>query len=233
MSRAATLLHLQSLDLELDASRARLQDIRAALADDPALRAAQQGVVQAGAQLHAARVAVQSLEYEALSLNEKIGEINERMYGGGVTHPKRLQELQQDMDSLKRRRGALEEKQFEALLESEAAEVRQAGLQRVLEEAEADAAQTHGSLVDERSRLTAAVERLTGDREALVASILAADLELYERLRPAKRGRAVTRLEDGTCVSCGVAPSSSRRQSARQGNELVLCGNCGRILCAD
>jgi predicted nucleic acid-binding Zn-ribbon protein len=43
----------------------------------------------------------------------------------------------------------------------------------------------------------------------------------------------VSTLEDGACTACGVAPSSSRIQSARQGNELILCGNCGRILCAD
>jgi predicted nucleic acid-binding Zn-ribbon protein len=55
---------------------------------------------------------------------------------------------------------------------------------------------------------------------------------LYDRLRPAKKGRAVALLEDGVCTACGVAPSSSRIQSARQGNDLVLCGNCGRILCA-
>jgi predicted nucleic acid-binding Zn-ribbon protein len=233
MSRAASLLQLQIIDLELDAHRARLAAIQAALSDDPALREAQRGTVEAEAQLHAARVELQNLEFDAIALNEKIGEISERMYNGGVTNPKQLQELQQDLESLKRRRAALEERQFEALVAVESAEVRQNGVQHALQQAEAHTAEAHGSLVDERNRLQTDVARLEQGREAVLGSIGAADRDVYAQLRQSKRGRPVTRLEDGMCASCGVAPSSSRIQSARQGNELVLCGNCGRILCAD
>jgi predicted nucleic acid-binding Zn-ribbon protein len=233
MSRAASLLQLQTLDVELDGHRSRLQAIDAALGEDAAIRTAQEALLEAQAQLHAARVTAQNLEYDSQLLNEKIAEISERMYGGAVTHPKQLQELQMDLESLKRRRSSLEESQFEALVAVETAEARQQSLQHALAQAEAEAARSHGDLLAERARLQANVARLEMSREAAVASIQPGDLELYERLRQSKRGRPVTRLDEGVCVSCGVAPSSSRIQAARQGNELVLCGNCGRILCAD
>lgn len=233
MSRSSSLLQLQAVDLEIDSHQARLGAIAAALGEDPTIQAAQRKLLAAQTELHQARVAVQNLEHENQSLNAKISEISERTYSGGVTQPKVLQDLQRDLESLNRRRAGLEEQQFEALIAAEAAEARHQGLQVELQLLEADLAVQHGSLLEERQRLQAGLERLAVSREAAQSSVPAADRELYERLRVSKKGRAVARMDEGSCGACGVAPSSSRIQSARQGNELILCGNCGRILAAD
>jgi predicted nucleic acid-binding Zn-ribbon protein len=233
MSRAAALLQLQGIDVELDGYRTRLQSIEAALGDDPAVRDAQRKLVGVQAQVQAAQIAVQNLEFDGQNLGAKIAEVGDRMYSGAVSSPKELQDLQQEQASLQRRRQALEEKQFEALVAAEAEEVQQAALQQRLQQSEAEAAQVHGNLLEERLRLQAMVQRLQTGRDATVTTILPADLPIYERLRNSKRGRAVSQLDEGACTACGVAPSSSRIQDARQGNDLILCGNCGRILCAD
>jgi predicted nucleic acid-binding Zn-ribbon protein len=233
MSRSASLLQLQSIDLELDANHARLSAIENALGDDPAVKQAQRDVVATQAELHTGRVAVQNLEYENQTLGQKIAEVDSRMYGGSVSNPKELQDLQNEASSLKRRRETLEEKQFAALLAVEASEVRGAEAQHRLEQAEAAASQSHGNLREERDRLRVSVARLEINHSAAASGISAGDLELYTRLRQSKKGRAVSQLDEGACTACGVAPSSSRIQAARQGNELILCGNCGRILCAD
>jgi predicted nucleic acid-binding Zn-ribbon protein len=233
MSRASALFQLQTIDLELDSLRARLRAIESELGEDAALRQAQQDLLDAQAQVHVTRVAVQNLELESQSLNAKIAEVNDRTYGGHVVNPKELRDLERDLESLKRRRSALEEQQFDALIAAEAAEAQHQSVLRAVADLEAAAARAHGGLLEERARLQASVARIETGREAAVNSVPPADLALYDRLRPEKRGRPVSRLEDGTCVSCGVAPSSSRAQLARQGNELVQCGNCGRILCGD
>ncbi len=233
MSRASSLLQLQAVDLEMDGYRARLNAIAAALGDDPAVRAAKLGLLDTQTQLHTAKVAVQKLEYESQSLSEKISDISERTYGGGVTQPKVLQDLQKDLESLNRRRASLEEQQFEALVAAEAAEASQQGLQHELELLETEVAKQHGTLLEERLRLQANLERLEGNRQAMLSSVPPGDQELYDRLRLSKKGRAISRMEDDACGACGVAPSSSRIQSARQGNELILCSNCGRILVSD
>jgi predicted nucleic acid-binding Zn-ribbon protein len=233
MSRSSSLQQLQAVDLEMDGYRARLEAIARALGADPAVQAAERGLVAAEAELHNARVALKNLEHEAQSLADKISEISERAYGGSVSNPKVLQDLQRDLESLNRRRAVLEEQQFEALVTAEAAETRHEGLQVDLKKLEAEVARQHGTLLEERLKLQASLERLEVSREAALSSVLPADQELYDRLRAAKKGRAVARLEEGACGACGVAPSSSRIQSARQGNSLILCGNCGRILAAD
>jgi hypothetical protein len=233
MSRASQLLRLQDMDVELDARRARLAAIEETLGEAQAVHTAQRQLVEAEAQFTAARLALKNLELDVQAFNERIADADHRLYGGRITNPKELSDLQKDIESLKRQRGTLEEQQLEALIQAEAAETQLHATQAALQAAEADAAQTQGNLLDERAALKARVETLEAEREAMLIPIPAADRELYARLRPAKRGRAVSRLDDGVCSACGVAPSSSRGQSARQGNDLILCGNCGRILCAD
>jgi predicted nucleic acid-binding Zn-ribbon protein len=233
MSRAASLLQLQGIDLEMDSKRARLRAIEIALGDDPAVQNAQRELLEAQSALHVARVSVQNLEFDGQSLGQKIAEVDGRMYGGKVTNPKELQDLQSEVTSLQHRRAALEEKQFEALLNAESAEVRSADVQHRLDRAETVAAEAHGNLREEREELQTGLARLQINRDAVAAPIPPADLEIYDRLRQSKKGRAVSQLDEGACTACGVAPSSSRIQDARQGNEIILCGNCGRILCAD
>src|SRR5262249_53932738 len=218
---------------ELDAARARQKAIEAALGDDPAVRKAQQERAEAETQVQAARKATQNLENDNQTLAAKLAEVDGRMYSGAVTNPKELQDLQNEVASLRKRRSALEEKQFEALLSAESAEARQAETQHNLERAEASSAEAHGSLRDEREKLRANETRLQTNREAALSGIPPDDLAMYTRLRQSKKGRAVSQLDEGACTTCGVAPSSSRIQDARQGAQLVLCGNCGRILCAD
>lgn len=232
MSRAASLLQLQGIDLEMDAKQNRLRAIETALGDDPTVKKAQRDLLEAQAKVHTTRVAIQGLEYENQSLGQKIAEVDGRMYGGKVTSPKELQDLQNDVGSLQRRRQALEEKQFEALLTAEAADAQQKDVQNRLERAESAAAEAHGNLREEREQLKIGLARLQVNHDMAAVSIPAADLELYNRLRQSKKGRAVSELDEGACTACGVAPSSSRIQDARQGNDLILCGNCGRILCA-
>lgn len=233
MSRASQLLRLQETDVELDARHARLQAIEALLGDTPAVRAAQQQLVASEAQFNTARLTLKNLELDVQALNARIADADSRLYGGRITNPKELNDLQKDIESLKRQLGALEELQLEALIQAESAETQLQAGQATVQIAEAEAAKTQGDLLNERAALRTRIETLDAEREAMLAPIQAADRELYERLRPAKRGRAVSRLDDGICTACGVAPSSSRSQDARQGNQLILCGNCGRILCAD
>jgi predicted nucleic acid-binding Zn-ribbon protein len=233
MSKSAGLLQLQALDLELDAHRARVRAIEVALGDDPVVRAAKQNLVETQTQMQVQRGAVQKLEYEAQALGEKIAATSERMYSGHVTNPKELQDLQHETLSLRKRQEALEENQFSALMAAETAETQHAASLHGLQLAEAATAAENATLLEERSRLEIEIQRQLTARDGMLSSILAGDLEVYERLRISKKGRAVAKIDEGACGACGVEPSSSRLQDARQGHVLIVCGNCGRILAAD
>jgi hypothetical protein len=224
---------LQDTDLELDARRARAQIIEKLLGEAPAVRQAQQQVTQTQTALAAARAALKDIDHDVATLNAKITEVETRLYGGRVTNPKELRDLEQDSAGLKRHRGTLEEKQLDALIGVENAEADEQRAQTALRAAEDETAKTQGNLLEERAVLQTQIGKLEIEREAILIPIPSADRETYERLRQSKRGRAVSRLDEGVCSACGVAPSSARGQSSRQGNDLIFCGNCARILCGE
>jgi predicted nucleic acid-binding Zn-ribbon protein len=233
MSRASSLFRLQETDLALDAGRARLAEIAQALAGNPAVQAAQARARQAEAQLHKAKAALTDAELDQQTLADKIAADEARLYGGRIRNPKELQDLQAEVESLKRRRAAAEERQLEALLEYEDAEAQLKAARDHLNEAEAEARRTSAALTAEWDRLTAREADLQAERESLLTTIAAADRAQYEKLRHAKKGRALARLEDGVCAACGMEPTAADRQLARRGAELVLCAGCGRILYAE
>ncbi|MDW8326833.1 MAG: hypothetical protein RMK99_09730 [Anaerolineales bacterium] len=233
MSRASSLFRLQETDLELDAGRARLAEIAQALAGNSAVQAAQARVRQAEDRLHKARAALTDAELAQQTLADKITADEARLYGGRIRNPKELQDLQAEVESLKRRRAAAEEHQLEALLEYEEAEAQLKAAREELSNAEAEAKRTNAALTAEWDRLTAREADLQAERESLLKLISPADRAQYERLRQTKKGRALARLEDGVCAACGIEPTAADRQLARRGAELVLCAGCGRILYAE
>lgn len=233
MSRASSLFRLQETDLALDAGRARLAEIAQALAGNPALQVAQARAQQAEAQLHKARATLTDAELDQQALADKIAVDEARLYAGRIRNPKELQDLQAEVESLKRRRAAAEERQLEALLEYEEAEAQLKAARAQLSAAEAEARHASVNLTAERERLTARQADLQAEREALLTTITAADRAQYDKLRQAKKGRALARLEDGVCTACGIEPTAADRQLARRGTELVLCAGCGRILYAE
>lgn len=230
MSRVSSLYRLQEIDLDLDASRARLAEIERALSGHPAVAAARERLLSAETHYRSARVTLQELELENGSLAAKIGDAEQRLYSGRIRNPKELQDLQTEIESLKRRLAANEERQLNALIAAEVAETQAAGSQNDLQTAETEAAHQQSVLSDERSQIEARLRRLEPERAALREALPEFDRQVYDRLRQTKHGRALARLDDGACSACGLEPTPAVRQEARRAAELVRCPGCDRIL---
>lgn len=207
-------------------------EITSALGEDAAVKAAQAALSAVETQVAAIKSAARAGEAEIEALATKLAEAEAQLYGGQVRNPKALQELQAEVESLKRRRADLEDRLLETMIRLDEAEETRRAAAAALAEAGRRHADTTSSLLAEQARLEGALSRLALEREAAEAPVSQADRALYAALRQRKHGVAVARVMDSACGSCGVAPSSSRLQAARQGAELVRCGNCERILYA-
>ena len=230
MSRTSALFRLQEIDLELDGLRARLQTIEQALGDSPEVTAAQNRAATAREKFDAARVTARMLELDMQSLNQKITDAEKRLYSGAITNPKELRDLEADLASLRRRAAALEEQELEAMITAESAEGQSVASQTQLQQAEAAALQTHGSLLDERLHKQTRAEQLSDERASVHGAVSAEDRLLYVRLRQSKQGRPLAKLAEGCCSACGEEVSSSRLQEVRRGATLIRCSSCERIL---
>jgi uncharacterized protein len=230
VTRVSNLFRLQALDSQIDARNARLAEIEQILSRHPELDQARVEETEARAHQEVCRLALRKAEEETRLQQQRIAETDKTLYGGSVRNPKELQDLQAEAASQRKYLATLEERQLQAMMTFEESEGAVGKAQQRCEELERERAAQAETLAAEQVDLRITVEKLGAQREAAVAPIDPADLDIYLSLRKSKRGIAVVRMEAEACAGCGVSPSTSRADSARSGQDIVQCGNCGRIL---
>jgi predicted nucleic acid-binding Zn-ribbon protein len=230
----AKLLVVQAHDTALH----RLEHKRAHLPALERLRAARAAETSLEEASALARSQVKDIERELTRLEDEIEKVAARTIrdqarlesGGGQS--RELQALQQELETLARRRGRLEDEALavmERLEEDRAAAARlAAGVERLGAEAagfEAELAAA-GADLDQ----AAAVERAA--RDAAATGLDAALVTLYERLRERLGGVGAAALAGGRCQGCGMQLSASDlAELARlEADDVARCEECTRIL---
>jgi predicted nucleic acid-binding Zn-ribbon protein len=227
------LLRLQSEDTEIR----RLNDRRATLPEAARLSEVNDHLAELDADLEIARkqlnvveVDQNRLEGEIEMLGSKTSREEQRLFSGGVANPKELSSLQAEVESLKRRRGDLEDKLLEVMVGRDSALATVESLEK-----ERSAAAT------ESEDLTARVAELTGDIDAALAdhaarrseaagTIDAELLSLYEGIRDSKHGVGAAELVGDTCQGCHTKLPAREVERLRNERGLQRCDNCRRIL---
>lgn len=233
MSASLGLFRLQQVDRLIDRAQTRLEVIRKTLENDAELKSALTRMENAQSAHHLALHELKFAENEVETQKIKIEQTESSLYGGSVKNPKELQDLQKDVESLKKHLTTLEERQLEAMFKVEAAAAELKSAQGDLESIQTRLGSEHSSLIEERSSFTRQLESLAEEREAAITPISSDLLHVYEDLRRQKRGVAVAEVEDGACAACGTNINASVQQNARSQKTLIHCPSCGRILFAN
>jgi uncharacterized protein len=233
MSAALGLYRLQQVDSQMDQARARLKTIQQTLENDEELRAASDLLASAEDRFKDVERLLKQSEQEVEKQRVKIQLAEASLYGGQVHNPKELQDLQQDVASLKRHLETLEERQLEAMEAAEQAEKEleqaKAGMDRVT----ASRGDQFRDLTDESATLNRDLERYSSERNAVMQNLASQALSVYDQLRKQRRGLAVTTISESSCAACGTTLTASQQQSARSTSQLYFCPTCGRILYAN
>ncbi len=231
MNQAQALYTLQRIDLELAQKQARLAEIEQALGRNEEVITAERQLHEAEAALSPWRVKGVDLELEIKTVTSKIAATEDRLYSGAVSNPKELQDMQEEIASLKRRRQKLEDDLLEAMIAIEAGQsaCNEATQQLAAVQARWEADQ--GDLGVEKRTLQEALGSLKEQRISALQQVAPESLDIYTRLVKPKRGQVVAALiEGGMCGVCGESQTTTAVQQVRQGRALVYCANCGRIL---
>ncbi len=230
LNQAALLYRLQQVDQDIAKYHSRLKEIDALLSGDETVAAAVRQLDAAQAALKPVQARARDLDLEIRSVADKAKTADADLYGGRIRSPKALQELQEEIDALKRRQSQLEDDLLETMMEVETDEAGIAGAQQTLTDARAALASKQTELVDEHHRLEAEVRDAEQQREAMATGIEPSSLAVYEKLRPRFRGQVVAVLLPDGCSICGVDQTSVNAQNVRLGRALAYCESCGRIL---
>ena len=230
MSRAFKLYRLQQVDSQLDEVQARLAEIAAILGEDEALKRARVAVSEADEVRATAEKELRRAEEDVQAQQIKIEQNQSALYGGSVTNPKELQDLQAEADALKRHLAVLEDAQLERMVAHEEAGAALTNAQKQQHAIETERAQEHGELGRERDVLLKELDRFGEEREASSSGVPDEDMGQYLKLRKSKGGLAVAKVANKTCGACGATLSDALAQLARSPNDLNMCSSCKRIL---
>ncbi|MBI1256503.1 MAG: hypothetical protein GC204_03440, partial [Chloroflexi bacterium] len=170
-SQASMLYRLQLTDLDLARHRVRLKEIDNLLNNDATIAQATERLTAIEKAIKPWQTRARDLELETKSVVEKIQSTDADLYSGRVTSPKALQELQTEIESLKRHQSQLEDNQLEVMLEVEDLQGQMTEAQQQLTEARAALATQQTDLIAEQTRLQAEVAKIEPQREHVATSI--------------------------------------------------------------
>ncbi|MFL5792145.1 MAG: zinc ribbon domain-containing protein [Actinomycetota bacterium] len=232
MGATAHLLELQRLDTAIDRLRSRIATLSAGSELAAAVRDADAAEAQLGEiklQLDALDRDTSRLEHDVDSLRQKAVAEEQRMASGAVANARELEAISHEVTNLRRRIADREDEEL-AIMER----------RETLAAAEKDAGETATNLREAADRLRAAAgDELTtaeadlaareAERPAALAAVDPETLELYEELRPLKKGVAAAALVDGVCQGCHEQLSSVELSHVRS-TDIPRCEHCRRIL---
>jgi predicted nucleic acid-binding Zn-ribbon protein len=230
MSEPFKLYRLQQIDSQIDQINNRLKAIETALNSDQTVRRAQKIVEQSQDALSREQKNLRSAEHDVHAQRVKIEQSESTLYGGKVRNPKELQDLQNEVASLKRYLSVLEDRLLEAMITVEAVDEKLQAELKLLENAQADSASEHKDLNQEKESLLTDLNRLEGQRTATISSIPEGDMQIYTQLRRTRSGIAVARIVDKCCSACGTTLNAALLHAARTPTQISRCDGCNRIL---
>lgn len=229
MPQPEALYQLQQIDLKILSHRKRLGEIASALEDRTAIVQAEQAVETARKVLAPIRTKSRDLELEIQSNAQKAKATEDRLYGGKVKSPKELQDMQQEIESLKHRKEQLEETLLETMITVEEAETVLEDSETTLSDVTAAWESDHSALLAEQANLEKQIEDLKQQREKALAPITEESLKHYNSMRKQKANQPISPMREGSCSICGMEQTMAVQQAVRRG-ETTTCENCGRIL---
>jgi predicted nucleic acid-binding Zn-ribbon protein len=231
MPRRTKLLYtLQRIDTQLARKKHRYREVEAHLGESETLKVARAASKEADKELAHWRSVLRDQELETAGVTEKLQVTEKQLYGGRITNPKELSDLQKEVEYLKRRKASLEEKQIEEMVNVEQLVAKAQEAKTAYEQAEAAWRSENAELSAEYDELRAALAKLLAQRKTVIKHISEKDLAEYNALRRIFKGLAVVAVKDGSCRSCHVEVPRHDLEQAQATDEIYYCSGCERIL---
>jgi len=229
------LLVVQDHDTALDQLRHRRATLpeRAALNDiEDQIAKIDESLVPARAARDEVAARQAALEAEVGKAEERIVEIEKRLYGGTVSASRDLTAMSEEVEHLKARKSSLEDQELEVMEEREPLDAEVARLEASRADLSGQADGAADALVRAEAEVDREIASLSAERDAAVVAVPADLLATYEKLRTRLGGVGAARLVGSSCSGCHlVLPATELDRIKKAGPDaLVFCDQCGRIL---
>lgn len=233
MGATTHLLDLQALDLAIDRLRARQHAIESGAELTAARAEADAAEARYGEhklQLDVLDRDTTKVEHEVDSLTQKAAAEQARMASGAVANARELEAIGHEIANLRRRIADREDELLAIMERREAIEAGAAEALGVASERREHAEQVRAASSEELTSVESELSEREAERPAVVATITPETLEMYEDLRPLKKGVAAAALVDNVCQGCHEQLSAVELDHVRHAGGIPRCEHCRRIL---
>jgi uncharacterized protein len=229
------LLALQDLDTHIDQEvhkkahlpeRQELAQLELVVAQTQATRS------EVAAQLAEVTSRQDAAERELKATEDRVAQVNTRLYGGTVTASRELQAMAADVEGLRKRASELEDRALALMEEREPFDAQLARFDGQLGDLGRRQGELEASLATTEAEVDADIATLSAQRPKATDAVPEPLLSTYERLRKRLGGVAVARLIGGRCDGCHLTLPAMELDRIRHesAGTLEYCEQCGRIL---
>jgi len=228
MSLPGQLYKLQQVDLELQKNQQLVEEITQQLSENSSLVAAESKLSSQKQQLTDWKKKQKTTEWELDDLQDRINQLNSKLYNGTVKNPKELVNLKHENENFKSKIGPKEDDLLELMSQIEDIETMVKIGSREIDKLKQEWERKQEILTQRKTETETALANLGEKRQELPQQISPEALSLYEHIKLTK-GQAIAKVEQGKCQGCYITLPTSQWQRAKAG-DLVQCNSCTRIL---
>lgn len=200
--------HEKTLEARLEAARQRVAVAKERVAENKSAR----GAIDKEVALHQGRLSKYREQAMAVKTNVEYHAIQKEIahaQGEIKAHEDRMLERMLEADDLT---AALKKAEVDLAAEQKAVEADRKAMQ------------------SEHGVMQASIERITGERTAIVGALNKQVLLTFEQVSKKRNGIAVAEAKDGICTICHVRLRPQVFNTVRRNEEIVQCDSCNRIL---
>jgi hypothetical protein len=172
------------------------------------------------------------LEVQQKGIEEKLKKIDREVYGGKVVNPREIENLQKEIELLKRQTGVNDEGILKLWDLLPPAERKVEETAKKVEALKAELAVHREKVMKERAKLEQDFKAHSAQRPEAAKKVDPALLSRYESIRQKHEGLGMTTVDkNGMCSLCGTVLPRKNVEAAIE-DHVVVCEACHRILYA-
>ncbi len=170
-------------------------------------------------------------EVDVETVTDRIKKDEARLSSGNAT-PKELEQLQHEVETLKKRQESLEEIELEIMIRNDAVIARSNTLTTDLASLQTLKDEISGRLQSATDEINKVIAEKNTARNAVAGKIEKALLDLYEKIRGNGGGVGAAALVGNKCNGCNLAINAVEMERIKSlaKDELLRCEECRRIL---
>jgi uncharacterized protein len=172
------------------------------------------------------------IEIDVEQVRTRMQRDQQRLDAGQVGSPRELENLQHEIESLRKRQSDLEDVELEVMEKREAVQARLAEVRQEQQDVATALTAAEHRRDDAFAGIDAETEKAVAQRQELIG-VLPADLvTLYEKVRASSSGVGAAALHRGRCEGCHLQLNTTDINRIREAaeDEVLRCEECRRVL---